>query len=42
MYYFCNKKREIRLKQNKIEIIKLAYLIKQMKVTQILSQVSII
>ena len=31
VYYFCNKKIEIRLKQNKVEIIQLAYLIKQMK-----------
>ena len=31
MYYFCNKKTEIKLKQNKVERLQLAYLIKQMK-----------
>lgn len=31
MYYFCNKKTEIRPNQNKFEKLPLAYLIKQMK-----------
>lgn len=41
MNYLCNKKKEITPKQNKIETIQLAYLIKQMKVRQNLSQESI-